>query len=205
MKCSHLWAILKHLSKDPLTWDTWHISRLFSRGYFVCLNLSLMLIGILRPVWLFHDPYNDEKSWPRVAAYLLVDTGLPAITTAFAVLFLALLRYVCTTQLPNFIMNAKLCKKAKLQSAKVLAMPWERNHCAGFIFHFNQVLEGGIWKNVNFFLPQSRRLMSRSRSHNESILEWNLAMPRKRWSSRILSIFDEDRPKLASLKNHIPS
>ena len=63
-----------------------------------------MLIGILRPVWLFHDPYNDEKSWPRVAAYLLVDTGLPAITTAFAVLFLALLRYVCTTQLPNFIM-----------------------------------------------------------------------------------------------------
>ena len=66
---------------------------MFSRGYFVCLNLSLMLIGILRPVWLFHDPYNDEKSWPRVAAYLLVDTGLPAITTAFAVLFLALLRY----------------------------------------------------------------------------------------------------------------
>ena len=59
-----------------------------------------MLIGILRPVWLFHDPYNDEKSWPRVAAYLLVDTGLPAITTAFAVLFLALLRYVCAV--PGF-------------------------------------------------------------------------------------------------------
>ena len=28
---------------------------------------------------------------------------------------------------------------AKLQSAKVLAMPWERNHSAGFIFHLNQV------------------------------------------------------------------
>ena len=81
-----------------------------------------MLIGILRPVWLFHDPYNDEKSWPRVAAYLLVDTGLPAITTAFAVLFLALLRYVCT-QLPNVITNAKRSLYAKLQSAKVLAMP----------------------------------------------------------------------------------
>ena len=61
-----------------------------------------MLIGILRPVWLFHDPYNDEKSWPRVAAYLLVDTGLPAITTAFAVLFLALLRYVCMYSIPKF-------------------------------------------------------------------------------------------------------
>ena len=37
------------------------------------------------------------------------------------------------------------------------------------------LLEGGIWKNINFFLPQSRRLMSRSRSHNKSVLEWNLA------------------------------
>ena len=65
---------------------------MFSRGYFVCLNLSLILIGVLRPVWLFHDPYNAGQTWPRVAAYLLVDTGLPAMTTAFAVLFLALLR-----------------------------------------------------------------------------------------------------------------
>lgn len=67
-------------------------SRLFSRNYFVSLNLCLVIIGLLRPIWLFHDPYNENLSWPRPAAYLLVDTGLPCMTTAFAVLFLALLR-----------------------------------------------------------------------------------------------------------------
>jgi hypothetical protein len=66
--------------------------RLFSRSYYVCLNLCLVVIGLLRPIWLFHDPYNEELSWPRPVAYLLVDTGLPCMTSAFAVLFLALLR-----------------------------------------------------------------------------------------------------------------
>ena len=66
--------------------------RLFSRGYFVSLNLCLVVIGLLRPIWLFHDPYNVNLTWPRYGAYLLVDTGLPCMTTAFAVLFLALLR-----------------------------------------------------------------------------------------------------------------
>ena len=73
-------------------------SRLFSRSYFVSLNLFLVLIGLLRPIWLLHNPYNrnyDEVAWPRwprTVAYLLQDTGLPCLTSAFAVLFLALLR-----------------------------------------------------------------------------------------------------------------
>ena len=67
-------------------------SRLFSRGYFVTLNLFLIVMGLLRPIWLFHDPYNSKNTWHRAGAYLLVDTGFPCITTAFAVLFLALLR-----------------------------------------------------------------------------------------------------------------
>jgi hypothetical protein len=68
------------------------VFRLFSRGYFVSLNLCLVVIGLLRPIWLFHDPYNVNLTWPRYGAYLLVDSGLPCMTTAFAVLFLALLR-----------------------------------------------------------------------------------------------------------------
>ena len=67
-------------------------SRLFSRGYFVGLNLCIVAVGVLRPVYLFVDPYNASGSLPRVAAYLLLDTGYPAITTGFAILFLALLR-----------------------------------------------------------------------------------------------------------------
>ena len=65
---------------------------IYSRGYFVTLNLFLILMGLLRPIWLFHDPYNSKNTWHRAGAYLLVDTGFPCITTAFAVLFLALLR-----------------------------------------------------------------------------------------------------------------
>ena len=64
----------------------------YSRGYFVTLNLCLILMGLLRPIWLFHDPYNSGETWHRAVAYVLVDTGFPCITTAFAVLFLALLR-----------------------------------------------------------------------------------------------------------------
>lgn len=67
-------------------------SRLFSRGYFIALNVSIMVIGVLRPIFLFHDPYNLGQTWPRMVGYLLLDLGYPCITTAFAVLFLALLR-----------------------------------------------------------------------------------------------------------------
>ena len=62
------------------------------------------------------------------------------------------------------------------------------------------LLRGGHMKKYQLFLPQSRRLMCSSRSCNESVLELHLAMPRKCWSSRILSIFDENRPNLGSLK-----
>ena len=60
-----------------------------------------MVIGLLRPIWLFHDPYNVNLTWPRYGAYLLVDTGLPCMTTAFAVLFLALLRSTMVRKLFN--------------------------------------------------------------------------------------------------------
>lgn len=67
-------------------------SRLFSRGYFVGLNLCIIVVGVLRPVYLFVDPYNTSSTLPRIVAYILLDTGYPAITTGFAILFLALLR-----------------------------------------------------------------------------------------------------------------
>ena len=42
---------------------------------------------------------------------------------------------------------------------------------------------GGHMKKYQLFLPQSRRLMSRAKSRDESVLQWNLAMLRKHWSS----------------------
>ena len=91
MTLGHGWPCsIQILFKPNVCFILFH--RLFSRSYYVCLNLCLVVIGLLRPIWLFHDPYNEELSWPRPVAYLLVDTGLPCMTSAFAVLFLALLR-----------------------------------------------------------------------------------------------------------------
>ena len=39
----------------------------------------------------------------------------------------------------------------------------------------NWFYRGGIWKEYQLFWPQSRRLMSKSRTRDKSILEWNLA------------------------------
>ena len=57
-------------------------SRLFSRSYFVSLNLCMVLIGLLRPVLLFHeynfgvnDPYAENLVLRRITAYTLVDLG----------------------------------------------------------------------------------------------------------------------------------
>jgi len=67
-------------------------SRLFSRGYFLSLNVCMILIGLARGIFLLFDPYNEEQSLPSPVAYMLLNLGYPCITSAFAILFLALLR-----------------------------------------------------------------------------------------------------------------
>ena len=67
-------------------------SRLFSRGYFLSLNICMIIIGLLRGSFLLFDPYNEGQSLPLPMAYMMLNVGYPCITTAFAILFLALLR-----------------------------------------------------------------------------------------------------------------
>ena len=67
-------------------------SRLFSRGYFLSLNVCMILIGLARGIFLLVDPYNESQSLPSPVAYMLLNLGYPCITSAFAILFLALLR-----------------------------------------------------------------------------------------------------------------
>lgn len=67
-------------------------SRLFSRGYFLSLNICMILIGLVRGLFLLFDPYNEGQSLPAPLAYMLLNVGYPCITSAFAILFLALLR-----------------------------------------------------------------------------------------------------------------
>ena len=67
-------------------------SRLFSRGYFLSLNICMIIIGLARGLFLLFDPYNERGSLPSPLAYMLLDLGYPCVTSAFAILFLALLR-----------------------------------------------------------------------------------------------------------------
>jgi len=67
-------------------------SRLFSRGYFLSLNLCMIIVGVSRGVFLLWDAYNESGSLYSPVAYILLNIGYPCITSAFSILFLALLR-----------------------------------------------------------------------------------------------------------------
>jgi hypothetical protein len=67
-------------------------SRLFSRGYFLSLNACMIAVGISRGLFLLVDAYNEGETFYSPLAYMLLNIGYPCITSAFAILFLALLR-----------------------------------------------------------------------------------------------------------------
>ena len=52
----------------------------------------MIIIGLARGTFLLFDPYNEFQSLPSPVAYMLLNLGYPCITSAFAILFLALLR-----------------------------------------------------------------------------------------------------------------
>ena len=66
--------------------------RLFSRGYFLSLNACMIAVGVSRGLFLLVDAYNEGGTFYSPLAYMLLNIGYPCITSAFAILFLALLR-----------------------------------------------------------------------------------------------------------------
>lgn len=71
-------------------------THLFTQGYFVALNFLTLILGITRAVYLLYDPYNSRKKYPSVVALFLYNIAQPCLTSAFAILFLALLRVTRT-------------------------------------------------------------------------------------------------------------
>ena len=65
---------------------------LLSRNYFLSLNSLLLMVGVCRSVYFLVDGYNSDGTFPLAVAYLLHNTALPCITSAFSVLFLAILQ-----------------------------------------------------------------------------------------------------------------
>lgn len=66
--------------------------RLLPRGYFLSLHGLLAAIGVLRCGFLSYDAYNSGHSFPEPIAHLVLNIVFPLLATAFALVFLFLMR-----------------------------------------------------------------------------------------------------------------
>ena len=67
------------------------MKHLLSKGYFISLNALMFAMGVLRALFFFIDGYNSNKTFPPAISYLLYSIAFPCLTSAFSLLFLALL------------------------------------------------------------------------------------------------------------------
>ena len=65
---------------------------LMSQGYFISLNIMLFLMCSTRAVYFLVDGYNSGGTFHPILAYFLYSLTFPCMTSAFSVLFLALLQ-----------------------------------------------------------------------------------------------------------------
>ncbi len=70
----------------------WKHKNLLSQGYFVSLNIIMLFMGFFRAMYFLIDGYNSNATFHPVGAYFLLSIGFPCITSAFSILFLALLQ-----------------------------------------------------------------------------------------------------------------
>ena len=70
----------------------WQRKNLLSQGYFMSLNLLLLIMGTCRAVYFLVDGYNSNGVFHPVLAYCLFNVAFPCLTSAFGILFLALLQ-----------------------------------------------------------------------------------------------------------------
>ncbi|XP_048738546.2 uncharacterized protein LOC125653236 [Ostrea edulis] len=69
----------------------WKIKHLLSKNYFMVLNILIICKCVLRAVYLLIDPYNMHGTYHAVLSYFLYSTAFPCLTSAFSILFYALL------------------------------------------------------------------------------------------------------------------
>ncbi|XP_062589203.1 proline-rich transmembrane protein 4-like [Saccostrea cucullata] len=69
----------------------WKIKHLLSKNYFMVLNILIIFKCVLRALYLLIDAYNVRGTYHPVLAYFLYSTAFPCLTSAFSILFYALL------------------------------------------------------------------------------------------------------------------
>ncbi|CAC5418215.1 unnamed protein product [Mytilus coruscus] len=69
----------------------WRIEHLLSRNYFVTLNVLVTSQCLWRGLYLVIDAHNRNGTFPVIVNYFLYSTANPCLTSAFSILFYALL------------------------------------------------------------------------------------------------------------------
>ena len=68
-----------------------HMKHLFSRNYFIMLNILILIICVLRGLYLSIDAHNRNDTFHEILNHFLYSTTFPCLTSAFSILFYALL------------------------------------------------------------------------------------------------------------------
>ncbi|KAK6634990.1 hypothetical protein RUM44_000239 [Polyplax serrata] len=82
---------------------------LLSRPYYISIHVIIALIGILRAVYLFHDAYNTTRSYPEPISHLLLNITCPLLTTAFAIMFLYLIKTADVSPFNTSFLKHPIC------------------------------------------------------------------------------------------------
>ena len=62
------------------------------RAYFVALNSMVLILALTRAVFMCVDAYNAEETLHPALAYIFLSIGLPCLTSAFYLIFVAWMR-----------------------------------------------------------------------------------------------------------------
>ncbi|XP_076344179.1 uncharacterized protein LOC143244054 [Tachypleus tridentatus] len=79
--------------------------KLFSGGYFISITLIVFVVGTVRALYLLFNPYNTRGFYHPILNEIILNSGFLFITSAFAVLFLALLQTTEVKVFPHFVQN----------------------------------------------------------------------------------------------------
>lgn len=86
-----LFALLAVFSLSSII-RLWNLRQLLSKSYFITLNALICVFCTLRAVYLLVDGYNSNETFAVILDHFLYSSGSPCLTSAFSVLFFALLQ-----------------------------------------------------------------------------------------------------------------
>ncbi|XP_076369843.1 uncharacterized protein LOC143256462 [Tachypleus tridentatus] len=80
--------------------------KLFYNSYFISISLIIFVMGIIRVLYLLFNPYNTQGFYFPVMNYFILNSGFLCVTSAFAVLCLALIQVTEIKVLPKRVQNS---------------------------------------------------------------------------------------------------